>query len=91
MSMSSHVVGFRPPDETFDKMFVVWNTCQEAGVTVPKEVQEFFGWESPDENGIVVDIKEAVTPYNADYQDGFEVDITKLPKDVKIIRFYNSY
>jgi hypothetical protein len=32
-----------------------------------------------------------VKPWHDDMQEGFEVDVTKLPKDVTIIRFYNSY
>jgi hypothetical protein len=29
--------------------------------------------------------------YNRDMVDGYEVDLTKLNKEIKILRFYNSY
>lgn len=91
--MSTHVVGFRPPDEKWEKMKNVWESCHRAGIEAPKEVCEFFEWEEPDKNGVIVEIEntDAVKEYNKDMREGFEVDIDKLPKDVKIIRFYNAY
>ncbi len=93
MGMNKHIVGFRPPDKRWKEMKKVYDACAEAGVEIPDEVDEFFEGEEPDERGVEVDIEEtdAVSEYNADMQDGFEVDITKLPKGVKIVRFYNSY
>ena len=98
MSMSTYVVGFRPPDAKWERMKAAWDACQAAHVAVPKEVGEFFDWSEPDEAGVKVQLEDSskkklgcVKPYQADMQDGFEVDVTKLPKDVTIIRFYNSY
>jgi hypothetical protein len=94
MSMSTHVVGFRKPDDNkFQKYAKIWKSCVEAGVGVPEEVFDYFNGEDPDENGMEVGIEntDAVKIYKEDYYDGFEVDVTKLPKDVHIIRFYNSY
>lgn len=94
MGMSTHVVGFRRPDDKkFQKYAEIWKSCVEAGVGVPEEVFDYFDGEEPDENGVEVRIQgtEAVKLFDRDYYDGFEVDITKLPEDVKIIRFYNSY
>ena len=56
MSMSTHVIGFKPPDEKWKKMKKVWDTCQEAGIDAPKEVVEFFNDCPPDEAGVEVEI-----------------------------------
>ena len=93
MGMSTHVVGFRPPDEKFQKMKAVWEACEKAGVRPPREVDDFFKGERPDENGVVVPIERSicVREYKSDSEEGFEVDVTKLPPDVKIVRFYNAW
>jgi len=91
MGMSTHVIGFRPPDERWKRMKAVYDTCTKAKVEIPKEVDDFFGGGEPDESGVEVEIErtEAVEEWNG--RQGFQVDITKLPKDLKYIRFYNSY
>lgn len=127
MSMSTNVVGFRPPDAKWEKMKAIYDACETAGVSIPDEVDEYFNGEPPDDAGVKVDLdvdsdeemeeqpamiqngggfmvpaplqpklkkrkkKGCVKPYHDDMQEGFEVDVTKLPKDVTIIRFYNSY
>ncbi len=89
MSMSTHVIGFRPPNGKWKDLKKVWDACHSAGINPPKEVQEFFNYCVPDENGVEVKIPHKA--YNAEMQDGFEIEVDKIPKDVKIIRFYNSY
>lgn len=93
MGVSTHVIGFRPPDEKFRRMKSAFDACVEAGVEPPVEVQAFFNYESPDEAGVEVEIHEcvAVKVWNDSYRSGFEVDVTKLPKDVTVLRFYNSW
>ena len=96
MSMSSHVYGFKPPDEKWWLMKAVWDACRAAGVDPPVGVREFFNHDEPDHAGVVVGEKDlvacgAVSKYTAEMQNGYEVDVTKLPTDVKIIRFVNSY
>jgi hypothetical protein len=89
MGMSTHVVGFRPPDEKWKKMKKIWDSCQEAGVAVPKEVAEFFDDCEPDPAGVEVEIK--THPYHDESRDGYEVHLSEIPKDVTLIRFFNSY
>lgn len=90
--MSTYVVGYRPADETWDKHLAVWEACDAAGVDIPQETLDFFDDESPlDKPGMEVSIKNACKEYQNEYQQGYEVDITKLPKDVKILRFVNSW
>lgn len=91
MSISTHVVAFRPADERWQSMKAIYDVCCKADVTIPEEVLDFFDNEPPDEAGVEVDIDEAVRGWSDDSREGFEVDLTKLPYGVKILRFYNSY
>lgn len=94
MGMSTHVVGFAPPDARFMKMKAAWDACRDAGVDPPDEVGEFFQWDPAHANasGAEVGIKEAVTEWtDGDMREGYEIDLTALPKGVSIIRVYNSY
>lgn len=89
MSMSTYVVGVIPANEKFDAMKEIWDLCEAQDIIAPEEVLDFFNGETPDEAGIVKQIQS--TEYSGEMEAGLEVDITKLPKDVTIIRFYNSY
>lgn len=92
--MSSHVVGFRPPDKKWEEMKLVWEACERTGVEIPKKVLEFFDHEDPaGKPGMSMNLMDtdAVKEYHEEAVQGFEVDLTKLPKDLEIIRFYNSW
>lgn len=89
MGMSTRVVGIKPPDEMRKKMKAIWDACNSAGIDIPKEVNAYFDYDNPDEKGIIVDIK--AEEYEEDMRNGYEVDLTQLDKDIKILRFYNSY
>ena len=89
MGMSTHVIGFRPPDEKWKAMKAVWDSCKAAGVDPPKGVNEFFDWQEPDAAGVEVKIK--AREWSDDSREGYEIDVESLPKDVKVIRFYNSW
>lgn len=92
MSTSAHIVGFRPADEKWNKMKATWLACENAGVPIPQEVEAFFGHESPgDKPGAEVEIKAAMREWKDEYRQGFEVDITKLSPDVKVLRFYKAW
>ncbi len=93
MSMSTHVVGFRPPDERWRQMKAVYDASKAAGIDPPEVVQAFFEYGPPDEAGVVVelDIGEVVREWQDDSRAGFEVDVRKLPPDVHVLRFYNSW
>jgi hypothetical protein len=73
-------------------------SLREKQRSIPKEVEEFFAGKEPDEAGVVVNLKpsekgpvQEYHPEEYDTIEGFEVDLRKLPPDVKIIRFINSY
>lgn len=84
-----YVVGFRPADEKWLKMKVVWDACKLAKVPPPEEVIEFFGDEYPgDKPGQELQIKGAYKEWSGDEGTGYEIDIKKLPQDVNIVRVY---
>jgi hypothetical protein len=87
--MSTHIIGFRPPDEKWKKMKEVWDRCNELKIEPPKEVKDFFQGEEPDPNGIEVNIP--TRKWENEYGSGFEIMIKDIPKDIEIIRFYNSW
>jgi hypothetical protein len=91
MSMSTHIVAFRPADEKWLQMKSVYDACVNAGISIPKEVNQFFDYSTPDPVGVEVDVTEAANKWQDDSREGFEIDIRKLPKDVYILRFYNSW
>jgi hypothetical protein len=93
MSMSTHIVGFRPPDDLWNKMRAIWDACDHANIAIPPEVLRFFNYEPPDAAGVLVRLEgtAAVNEYSADMSDGFEIDVAKLPPGLTIIRVYNSY
>lgn len=96
MSMSTHVVGFKPPDDKWKKMKEVWDACEAAGVEPPLKVSNFFNDEPPDALGVETSEVElarlgAIREWKAEMREGYEIFIDKLPKDVKVIRVFNSY
>ncbi len=53
MSMSTHIVGFRPPNEKWKQMKAVYDACVKAEIDAPSEVRKFFNDEPPDPEGVV--------------------------------------
>ena len=91
MSMSTHVMGFHPPDEKWKRMKTIWNACVIADVPVPEEVMEFFGDKDPDDAGVEIGLGSAVRDFSREGESGFDVILSKLPKSIDRIRFYNSW
>lgn len=93
MSMSTHVVGFRPADEQWRKMKAVWDACVAADTPVPREVEMFFGGQAPDAAGIEVDFYELrlLREWSDDSRRGYELDVERIPPGVTRLRFYNSW
>lgn len=95
MGMRTSIDGFVPPNEKFKKMLTIYEACESAGVKIPKEVETFFNGQLPDSKGIVIhlpaDKHPAVTAWQDDMAEGFEVELDKLPKSIKVLRFYNSW
>jgi hypothetical protein len=93
MGMSTHVMGFIPPNDKFKRMLAAYRACEEAGVEIPDEVQNFFRHDPPDENGVKVPLDHdfAVRVWKDDDRDGYEVDLDKLDPAIRVLRFYNSW
>lgn len=93
MGMSTHVAGYRMVDNDWEAKKLAYNACINANIPIPPELYRYFNGENPnsDLNGIEIDITESVSNWNNDYSAGFVVDITKLPKDIRYIKFYNSW
>jgi hypothetical protein len=97
MGMNTYVKGFRPPNDKWKAMKAIYDACESGGIAVPDEVDDFFNGEPPDKAGVEVDLEVkklglgCVRPYRDDSREGIEVDVTKLPKGVTILRFVNSW
>lgn len=89
MSMSTHIVGFTPPDDIWRQMKVIWDGCVAAEIPVPKEVGDFFNWTTPDPSGIEYDL--TLREWKDDTAQGWELDVESIPGHVKTIRFYNAW
>lgn len=94
MGMSTKIKAFMPDtDSTYQKMKKVYDACNEADIPLPKEVQEYLGDADSMEERLEVKLKlgKHYDEWSADMQEGFEVDLTKLPEGVTKLRFYNSW
>lgn len=88
MSGTLCVYAYRPKDEHFNEMLKIWNACKKAKVELPGAVEDFFD-EVDDPNtvpGVPVDIDKLLQKYSNDAEDGYELDLQKLPKDIRYIR-----
>ncbi len=91
MSLTTYVVGFRPPNDQWRKMKAVFDACEAAGTPVPAAVVSFFEGGRPDPKGVEVPLGLAVKPWGSNDASGYEVDVTLLPKGVVLLRFANSW
>ena len=89
--MSTSVRGVIPPDKEFKKMMDVYDACEKAGVPIPKEVDKFFNYSTPDPVGMEVEINDCVEELSDGGIAGYLVDLSKVPKNVKFIKFENSW
>lgn len=94
MSTSYHVCGIIPADEKYKQMLEIYDLCKKVNISLPKEINEFFNYSVPNKTGIIIDLGEdglnIAKEYAAEYEWGWEVDIDKIPKSIKTIRFYGS-
>jgi hypothetical protein len=93
MGMSTYVNYYRPPDEKFEKMKAAYNACKNAGLDTPDEVSDFFQGQNPNLlNGVEIQApSNSYVEGSDDSRQYIEVDLTKLPKDVRFVRFVNSW
>ena len=91
MGMSTHVIAFRPPDAQWQKMKAIWDACVAGNVDLPEQVSEFFDGEAPDAQGVKIDIRALLDPWQDNGDEGYELELARLPADVSVLRFYNSW
>lgn len=101
MGMSTDVHYFRDieNDKKFGSMMVVKEACEKAGVDYPDEVKEYFAPIGVNMLRPLEEIKDAMTEmnidverdYKSDHTEGFEIHLSDLPADCKVIRVVNSY
>ncbi len=89
--MSVHIIAFRPPDQDWLKMKQVYDSCLAAGIDIPLAVEKFFGYDRPDESGVRINIDKLLEGWQDEDRQGFQLDLSKLPAGIKILRFYNSF
>lgn len=93
MSMSTHLKGFRPIDDRWRAMKTAWDACKAISADPPQAVSDFFGDEEPDEGGIAIDLERSpcVSQWSREMEDGYVVDLRRLPEGITHLRFYNSF
>jgi hypothetical protein len=96
MGMSTHVTGFKPPDDTWARMKAVWDACAAVNIPPPREVDNYFQGVPPDPEGVEVTQDDlinygALRPWEDDHSQGYELLVDRIPQDTTVIRFRNSW
>ena len=96
--MSTRLEAFIPDtDPMYQKMKKVYLACEEAEIELPQAAAEYFGSKYTEDGLLekklrfVLEYGTHYKEYNGDMVEGFEVYISKLPKDIDSIRFTNNY
>ena len=95
MGVSYSIKGLKPITETYRKKLAIYNMCKELNITPPDEILKYFEDEiEPCEDGMIVNLtSDAINVHynnNLSYKY-FDVDLSKIQKDVTKIRFEISY
>ena len=93
--MSTRITGFvSPENENYKKHSKVLIACIEAGIKeLPKETADYFGSKNPEEYLLEEKLETTIIKhgYQKDMEEGFEIIVSEIPKDVHKIRFVNSW
>jgi hypothetical protein len=94
MSIDLFIRAIKPNGEHHEKMMQIYKMCLQASVSLPKEVEDYFSGEEPNELGVTIDHydlpKECLESYQREYESGYKIDLSKLPKDVKYLEVHLS-
>lgn len=83
------ITGYREPTPEFEKMKAIYLHCQDLKIDPPDAVQKYFPSEPGDGPNVDLYKHESVTEWSTDYAEGYEVDLSKLPKGTTKLRFYH--
>lgn len=69
----------------FTNLQAIYDSCVAADVEILDIVFNYFGDEEPNEKGVVVEIPDQALI--GDWEYNIEVDLSKLDKDISILKF----
>ena len=98
MGVSYVIRGVRDLNRKFDDMYSILRVCVDGGVTIPKEVSEYFSQvedegyelETLSRKDLQKYMKEVEIEFEGsiEHDGSAEIDLSKIPSDVKFIRIY---
>ena len=99
MGMSTSVVGVRDYDGKFSAMMAVKRACESAGTGYPQELMDYCFPNHPNESEDYLrrELEQISIPSAAKIEfslegvAGIQIELSKLPDDIKFIRFENSW
>lgn len=91
MTSSMWLHAYVPPDEKWQKMAKVYHACKDAGIDPPYQVEEYFEDGPPEPHGKEVSLNHVAREYKAEMHWGLEINVSKIPKNATVIRFYIAY
>lgn len=95
MSMSTHIVAYIPDtDPEYIKHKKIFELCIESDVSLPVETEAYFPNDIDDpEEKLEINLVEGehYKNWRDESREGFEIELSKLPKSVTKIRFFNAY
>lgn len=85
MGISLYVKGLRnETDPNHIKMVKAKEALDAAGIPWPEEIHKYFDGSDDSDLPLIVDIPK--TEYTGNYESGYEILVSDLPKNVKKIR-----
>lgn len=93
MGMSTHIKAITPPDETWEQIKAIYDAYKNANIEPPEKIKEFFNFVPPDDKGVVIDLfnHPAITSFEMDNIQGYDIQLDKLPSQTTILRVYNAW
>ena len=95
MGMSTgHIKAFIPDtDPEYQKHLRIYKLCEKENVSLPKETFDYFDGCDVPLDKLIVKLKENThyKKWSEDMEEGVEIFLNKLPKEISVIRVYNSY
>lgn len=89
--MDVYFRGIKAPTEDYRKKLAAYKALEDAGLDIPEELDNFFGGEEPDKDGVAVRIDGAVKGDLMDGDNEVIIDLAKLPDGVTHIKVILSY